>query len=400
MSDQRPPHTNARRHGAIESSDNRHHAMTAFSSELLMPDQNEAGATFERTDDLDAPAILRVLESAFDRWPAFEIGVPAIEHLEWKMTPPGHAHDQHAVIRRDEEIVGVQLRWPGRIDVRHQELPFDFGVDMSIHASARGQGLGALLRDSEAERLFGARIVGFDTVAANQQVVDMYESRGPVRRPLAMWVRALTPRAFPSTHRAGGTGHLLSATLGVAAATLRGISPTRSTAPTSETIEPVSAFDQRADALWDQLRGDYELARVRTADWLNWRYLDPRAGLVSTCQATEGDRLLGYAAFRRDGPNGRVLDVVTDPSAEGVGARLLERGAADLRRDGCVRVECLLPPDHREERSFRTAGFALRGLERAVQVTRARNQAVPEIIEVFSDESLPIHLMYGDFDHG
>ena len=63
-------------------------------------------------------------------------------------------------------------------------------------------------------------------------------------------------------------------------------------------------------------------------------------------------------------------------------------------------VDCLLPVGHRDEHALQESGFSRRSSDRAVQITRARNQATPEIIEVFSNHDAPIHLMYGDFDHG
>lgn len=356
--------------------------------------------TFRRTSVDEAPAILRVLESAFDRWPAFTIDVSPLDHLRWKMTPPGDTAPLHAVVELNGEIVGVQLRWIGHIEVRGTELPFDFGTDMSVHESARGKRLGSLLRDSEGERLFDQRIVGFDTVSANQQVVDMYEERQPIRRPLARWTRPLTPRAFLATHRQQGVGRLTTATLRAAADRLR----PRRRAPAGQQpawrIEPVEAFDERTDALWSRVRGGYQLSRVRDAAWLNWRHLDPRAGQIEAFQAIEGDRSLGYAAFRRDGRAGRVLDLVTDPDAPGVGAALLQHGCARLREAGCDTVDGIVPSPHRDEAALQAAGFSRREAALAVQVTRARNRAVPEILEVFEDPTTPIHLMYGDFDHG
>jgi len=364
-----------------------------------MPIDSEAQPVFRRATVEEAPAILRVLDSAFDHWPAFQIDVPAIEHLRWKMMPAGYAQDLHGVIDRGGEIVGAQLRWLGRVEIQGRVLPLDFGTDLSVHESARGLGLGSLLRDAEEPRLFGQRIVGFDTVSANQQVADMYNVRGPIRRPTAVWARPLTARMFGSLHR----DHLLSGAASATIAAVRRVarpwSPIDSPPPAVE-VEPVTAFDARADALWERVRGDFELARVRHAEWLNWRYLDPRAGLIRAYQVTDGDRLLGYAAFRRDQRNGKVLDLVTEPARPAVAVALLERGVADLRRGGCVIVDCLLPARHRHESALQAAGFSRRPADRAVQITRARSQAVPEIIEVFSDEQLPIHVMYGDFDHG
>jgi GNAT superfamily N-acetyltransferase len=344
----------------------------------------------------EAPAILRVIEAAFDRWPPYEIGVPPLEHLRWKMTPPGIPHDNHAVVELRGEIVGVELRWTGRIDVRGIEYPYDFGTDLSVHSSARGQGLGSLLRDGESPRTF-AGTVGFDTAPDNQQIEAMYNDRGPVHRPLTIWSRPLGARAFVGVHRSAGIAHLAGAT---ATAIVRGIRARLAgdTIPPGM-VEPVTAFDERVTDLWNRVRRDFDLARVRTAEYLNWRYLDSRAGRIAAYQLVDGDRVAGYVAVRRDGDRGRVLDLVTDPAVEGAGAALLERAVADLEGSSCAAVECLLPVGHRDEAALRAAGFLPTGEERLVRATRARHQGVPQLIEVFTDPAARVHLMAGDFDH-
>ncbi len=60
-------------------------------------------------------ATLAVLQGAFPRWPAFEIGVPALEHLEWKLGGPGgDGIGEHSVVVDDDRVVGMRLRWLGR----------------------------------------------------------------------------------------------------------------------------------------------------------------------------------------------------------------------------------------------------------------------------------------------
>lgn len=352
---------------------------------------------YRRGDVDDAPGALRVIEAAFSSWPPFEIDVPAIDHLRWKMTPVGLPGNLHGIVELDGEIVAVQLRWQSRIHVRGIEHPCEYSADLSVLPSAQGRGLGSLLRDSEAVRQRREPSVGFDTIGNNERAIQMYSKRGQVRRSLGVWVRALTVRAFLGAHRQGGVPHLARASVAAATQRARAL---RNSAPRTDGVEVVTAFDDRATALWDTVRHEYDLARVRSASWLNWRYLDPRAGLITAFQLTEGERLLGYAVVRRDGAHGRVLDLVTDPAAVGAGARLLERAVAELRRAGCTSVECLLPDGHREQPVLREAGFLPTNSTRAVEVTKTRHAQIPEVLEVFANPASPIHIMFGDFDHG
>ncbi|MDA0351906.1 MAG: hypothetical protein O3A10_06810 [Chloroflexi bacterium] len=366
-----------------------------------MPERDGHEPLLRRVTVAEAAALFPVIESAFPTWPVFAIEVPSIDHLRWKMAPPAHLpDDQHAVVEIDGTPVAIQLRWPGRGHVRGVEHPLDTGCDMGVHASFRGLGLASVLRDGETERrrLTGSSI-GYDTPSVNERVIQMYSDRGYLRRPLGVWARSLNTRAFLATHRRAGVLHLGRAVL--AAVARRGRQRGLNGAPTARgTVTRVSAFDHRATALWETVRAEYDFGRIRDAAWLNWRYLDPRAGRIAAYALTEGDRLLGYVAVRRDLDRARILDLVTDPSVADVGARLLTQAVSDLEGSAVQAIECLLPLGHREEATLRAAAFAPTGETRPVQITRTRHAWLPELIAVMEDAASPIHVMLGDFDHG
>lgn len=353
-------------------------------------------ATLRRTDIRDAEGILAVINSAFPTWPSVEIDVPAIEHLRWKMSPPHPWANQHSVVEQRGTIVGVQLRWPGRGHVRGQEHPIDYGTDLSIHSSVRGQGLASRLRDAETDRRAQqGQSIGFDTVSSNQQVNEMYRERGYVFRPLTVWARPLDARAFLATHRRGGIAHLGRTAFTAGVRRFR----SQPSVATGQRVERITAFDDRATELWDRVRTQFEFARIRDAAWLNWRYLDPRAGTIEVYGTYDGDRLLGYVAIRHSARAARILDLVTDPEAAGVGAGLLEHAVAELRQSGCRAIECLLPSPHHEEQALREAGFLPTAEVRPVRITRTRHTWLPEIIEIMDSTDAPIHVMFGDLDH-
>jgi GNAT superfamily N-acetyltransferase/predicted nucleic acid-binding protein len=369
-----------------------------------MTSGNDDEPIFRRCGANDATVILSVIESAFERWPLFEIDVPAIDHLRWKMTPSdGLRPDMHAVIELDGDVAAVQLRWQSFVHVGDRQYLADFGADLSVHPSAQGRGLGRILRAREDERLFGQPVVGVDTSPTNERVAHMQSDGGAIQRPLLVWARALGLRSFVGVHLANGNRQLTTATIRATAqlvrSRLRSLGRRRHHTHPKRRIESVTAFDDRVTALWETVRHEYQFARVRDAAWLNWRYLDPRAGRISVYAMTEGDRLLGYAALRRSGTRGSVLDLVTAADADGAGAELLARGVSDLREEGCTLVDCWLPPGHREESALRAAGFLPTGGARAFEVYRDRNAGIPELLEVAADPLSAIHVMAGDFDH-
>lgn len=168
-------------------------------------DVHDGEPVFRRGDASDAPAVLRVIEAAFPRWPPFEINVPTIDHLRWKMTPAGLPGNLHGIVELDGEIVAVQVRWQSRVHVRGIEHPCEYSADLSVLPSAQGRGLGNLLRDSEAERQRREPSVGFDTIGTNERAVQMYSARGgeaPVPRRLGPGAHgSCIPRGAPSGRR-------------------------------------------------------------------------------------------------------------------------------------------------------------------------------------------------------
>lgn len=366
-----------------------------------MPETSEGAPLFRRGDVRDAEAVLPVIESAFPTWPPFEIDVPTIDHLRWKMTPPEPlARDMHAIVEIDGVVVATQLRWPTRAHVRGEEVPSEVGGDLAVHQSAQGRGLSRLIRAEEAARLHGLRLAGYDTRPQNVLVRYMQEDDGSdISRQLDVWSRTYGLRALVRGHRAAGWRHLVAALAGGVAATANALKRSM-TLPAGWRIESVSAFDGRADELWDRVRLEYDLARRRDSAWLNWRYLDPRAGRIFADAVFEGERLLGYVVCRNSHGQGTILDLVTDAQATGAGAALLGHGAEALHQAGCDTVTSLLPVGHREELAFKTSGFRLTGEARALQFRRERHRGLPEILEIAADPMAPIHVMPGEFDHG
>ena len=202
--------------------------------------------------------------------------------------------------------------------------------------------------------MYNSRVIGFDTAPHHERMLALQADDVYIKRSIPLWVRTFDLRTFLAQHRAnGGDSHLTRAVVAAGGQILRGRARTSRVkrrprvmeTPTARsiTIARASSFDERATELWLRVEPEFDLAMRRFADFLNWRYLDPRAGRISVFTAAEGDRLLGFAAFRTSGPEARVLDLVTDPTAPAVGRELLVQGAAAARQAGCRYLVCLLP---------------------------------------------------------
>jgi hypothetical protein len=164
-------------------------------------------------------------------------------------------------------------------------------------------------------------------------------------------------------------------------------------------LRRVDRFDERGDQLWERFHPQFQLARQRGSAWLNWRYLDPRAGRIAVIGAFEDDDLVGYVAFRDRRPQATILDLVVDPAQPDVGITLMNQIVGETSARGASSVLCVLPPGHPSEASLRATGFVPTRESRTLHFGRTRHAHVPEIIEVAEDVTASIHVMLGEFDH-
>lgn len=348
----------------------------------------------ERATAADAARLAPVIEAAFPRWPAMRIRVPALEHARWKMEgPSGGPPHTHTTVVEGDAVVAAQLRWLAWAHVGPEIIPFDRGADLAVHPDYQGRGLARFIFEDDADRNPPlAPFIRWDTPSNNEKVLHL-DIGDQVTWPLRVWTRAFTLRTFVGLHRAAGAGHLGRAAL---RALTRGRSPRG--APTYR-VEELSRFDEETDELWNRTRGAFDIARVRNAALMNWRYLDPRGGAATVIAAYGSNGLLvAYLVFKQAGRTGQIVDVVSDPAhALGVIA-LVRLAAARLRELGCSHVICWLPPDHPAERALEAARFVDTAQERPVLFETTWMPPAPEAIAIVENPASRLHVMLGDFD--
>lgn len=219
----------------------------------------------------------------------------------------------------------------------------------------------------------------------------MYPVTGPTVR-IQVWSRA--------------TG--LRQRLGAAARRLRGARRVPVPAPAAVAprdsrglvVEPIVEFGSDADELWERSAEAFDVLWRRDANWLNWRYLDPRAGLISVWGVRTEGALLGYLAMRHPDDQGvaRVLDLLTVPGRTDVSLSLLERATTTARNEGATRLEAWLAPGHPDAGSFQRVGFGVTGAGRRVHFDVRKLQKTPEAAGILSQPGTRFHIALGDFD--
>lgn len=366
------------------------------------PDDSPAEPRIDHATAADADEMVALLRAAFPVWPPVEIDVAAVDHLRWKMEgPPSVGPRPNTVVRDGDTIVAVQLRWLALTHVGPEIFRFDRGVDLAVHPDHRGKRLASLVfSDDNRQNSQRAPFLRWDLPPQSEAVRHLEDDVNVVRRART-WVRSFGPRATLGAHRQAGLPHLLGVTFEAMRRRLGGWPRRleRGTANAGLRVTTLEQFDDRTDALWDRARVQFDVARVRDAGSMNWRFTDRRAGRASTLiSLAEDGQALGYVVFKQAEDEGAILDLVVDPEAPAAGVALLSAVARQIAANGGNHLRCLLPQDHSLEPVLIDAGFYDDGSARPINVGVRRMSAEPRALEVLRDPASRFHITLGDFD--
>lgn len=331
------------------------------------PDMPEGWAV-RFIQDGDEEAILSVLQDAFPRWPRFDCSVSAAEHLEWKL----HAHPQsakfHLIVTSPQGIVGARLEWAFDTKVGEKTYLVREPIDRAVRPHAQRQ------YAMSAMRTFGQE--------ARDKSFDMYVGYGSGAPGLQHFRKYRVP------------SERYRRTLDVMVCDLRdGVRDEGE--PACEVLQ-VDAFDERADALWSNAKSQFQFAVVRSSARLNWRYIDPRAGIYTVFVAQEGDRWLGYAVLRAQGKAGYIADLFALPDSPETLESLLNASIRHLQAQGTERVECWSEPHHVYRWSLDKAGF--RTPRRTINLTFRPTRCPAEEAAFLDDPAASVLFTMGDTD--
>lgn len=126
-------------------------------------------------------------------------------------------------------------------------------------------------------------------------------------------------------------------------------------------IRVADAIDGRFDELWSRLARCADIAGVRDARYLRWRYRARPDARYEVLVAESAARIDGYAIWRRLERFGLdtafVADVAADPAEAGVAARLLAEVSRRARAAGASMLALLSWPGSSAHRAARRAAW-------------------------------------------
>jgi GNAT superfamily N-acetyltransferase len=282
----------------------------------------------------DDAALLALGNRAFDleRTPEF---------FAWKYraNPAGLA--RIGVAELDGRPVCMACALPMRMRLGGRDALGSISVDIATAPELRGRGLYRRVASTLWKRLAED---GFDVTYGFTNRLSTGVTLGALGRrevgPLPLRLRPLRPlrlaaAALPSALGLGGDP----------------ADPGAGAGPAGEGVERVERFDARWDELWRRVEPHVDVAVVRDARFLSWRYSErPDADYEILADLPEGSEgpLGGYLIWRpldRFGVRSAfVADLAEDPGHPGAARRLLRCAASRARRRGASLLALLSWP--------------------------------------------------------
>ncbi|HEX2828010.1 MAG TPA: GNAT family N-acetyltransferase [Burkholderiales bacterium] len=238
------------------------------------------------------------------------------------------------ISKRDGVVVGQQGILPVRLKVDDAEYRAAWLIDLMVHPDWRLKGIApALLQTSAASTDI---MLG---LGVEDEAYKTLNRRGwtEITR-MSYFVRPLVPKACgaglnaPKLLTQLAPEVLFRGSAALAGSVMRIASGAE--------LEPVAAFDERADAIWALASRDYPIVARRDLTWLGWRFDDaPQRGLYSRYYLRRKGAVVGYAVTRLKNWNGYTAANVVDYFAPRESlAPLLALIFRELNRQGAVAV--------------------------------------------------------------
>lgn len=163
-------------------------------------------------------------------------------------------------------------------------------------------------------------------------------------------------------------------------------------------VQTVDHFDERFDEFFQRAASAFDLIQVRSPQFLNWRYADPRAGQFSIRLAESEGEVLGYLVMRAGHATADIADLLVLPDRIDV-AHALIQDVVDLSRGtGASAIRSWMIGGHPYAPLLSDLGFVrVRTSTKPVFHANPRTDAAE--LEFLTEPGTRVHLMLGDSDH-
>ena len=364
---------------------------------------SEDGLIYRPCEPSDARQIVELLDIVFDGWPKHDLGCSPLEHWIWKSNG-GKNTSIGAVCIHNGRLVGSLQSIPRSIRIGETLLLGSYGVDFAVHPEHKSKGISTKLNTFTDGLLKESNIAFSFAVVGNPILVDAYSKRYP-EFPHTM-TNLVRIRDIDAQLEAMPVERPWLVKRGYHAVKLFNSAQRRLDRPESRRtgfkVKRLVWFDARADDLWEEVSVDHSFIGDRSADYLNWRYCDPRAGgFVSMTAEGDDGVLLGYSVLRVNRylegyPIGYVVDLLGRPGrmdvVEGLAADSLEY----FDVNGVNIVNCLVAKGHPHERVLKRLGFVDSRVKIRIFIDEYEGRGLFD--RIVGSPASGIHFSWGDHD--
>ena len=322
----------------------------------------EAGIRSYRTgDELE---IVGLLEEVFNGWPKLRIKSNASDYWKWKYidNPKG---DSMILVAETDRIVGVGHSILYRLKVEKDYHDIHYIGDLGVHPSYRRLNIANnMIKTSIEERR--RRGIGFSYFATSNPILIKYnlEMEGvhvfPHKIVNMVRIKDLDKQlsAMPMKH-----GLLLKTSYRVLE-TLNNAGHRLQREKSSENIDIryIKKFDERFNGFWEKASPHYDFIVMRDAEWLNWRYCDPRTCEYQITIAEKDSEPVGYCVFtindyNPEYPVGYIVELMTLPGETEAAIKLVEIAVNYFDDNEVNIINCLTVKGHAVNRILSKQGF-------------------------------------------
>ena len=326
-----------------------------------MPEQEWARRVFREGDE---HGILELLTAVYGHWPSVDIDVEPVSHLRWKLASDPSVMQYHCLRVAGERAVGLEIMILQQYKIRDRTARAFLVTDLAVHPDYRGQGI---MRDL--------------WVIDKPEYIDAVDLVASISGN----------RTVKRHHRRQESNLYLADAIEVLECSL----PAGAPAADAFEIRSVPVFDDRVDGLWHRASQQFSLAVIRSKNYLNWRYADPRAGRFTIRFAEDRGDLLGYSVLRRSGGRAYIADLLTLPHTDDVVQALVVDALSRFGEQSESAVRCWLPRHHDYLQVFLSCGFRPTRQVQGFSVVPMGN----DYLEFLStEEQAPVHISIGDTD--
>jgi len=260
------------------------------------------------------------------------------EFFDWNFYSPLRPDERcgQRLLVDDGKVVGVMgaVSWP--LQVGGRPRMGECNVNLFLDPACRGRRLG--------QKLLHDVFSGYDyslSLGYNRQTLSMYEREGEVSTSrLRRFIKVVDERAaqklVEDAPAFGETSEEMKGRINENIKTSAAVKR----APAESRFERVTRFRGAWDATWERMRTGYGFTTWRSAEFLNWRYIDYPFPLYECFVTCSGERIDGLVSLRLESPPfGNVLRIVDLVTTKGGCRELLAHTVALARRHDAVFVD-------------------------------------------------------------